>query len=102
VVVYVILGQNSSTHEGGLPLVVAFMPFALSMIVRWGILPRINDARKALPAFLVGLAMAESSCYFGLFLFPLHKLPLFGLALLGLAQLCPVFALRYYEDGPAA
>jgi hypothetical protein len=73
-------------------------PFVASVIVRWVVLPRMPSAPKALPVFVVGMAIAESSCFLGLFLFPAHKLELFALSVVGILQFAPHFARRYFSS----
>ena len=44
----------------------------------------------------VGIAIAESSCFLGLFLLPSHKFELFALSVIGIAQYAPFFARKYF------
>lgn len=72
-----------------------FVPFVVSSVIRWLVLPQIKSAQMALPLFIVGLAMAEATGVLGMFVFPVHKLGLFGLAVLGVLQYVPFFASSY-------
>jgi hypothetical protein len=74
---------------------VGFVPFGVSTLLRWLVLPRLRNATTALPVFVLGIAMAEFCCFLGLFIFPAHKQDLFLLCVLGLAQYVPVFAGRF-------
>ena len=78
---------------------VGFLPVLLSGAVRWSVLPMFKDAQKALPIFVLGIALAEMSCFLGLFIFPSHQLPLFIASVLGIFQFIPVFTGRYFENG---
>ncbi len=78
---------------------VALLPIAASGIVRWVILPRVTTAQTAWPLFILGIAFAESTTFFGLFLFPAHRQGLFIISALGIAQFVPIFASRFYS-GP--
>lgn len=81
-----------------LPWVIGAVPVFLSAILRWIVLPRFRDAVSALPIFLIGIALAEATCFLGLFLFPAHQRDLFILSVLGIAQFVPFFAQRYFEN----
>jgi hypothetical protein len=70
------------------------VPFLLSVVVRWAVLPRAANARLALPLFVVGIALAEASCFLGLFIFPAHRASLFYLSAAGIFQFIPTFASR--------
>ena len=73
-----------------------FAPFFVSTIIRWGVLPRVARAQAAFPLFIIGIAMAEASCFLGLFIFPAHQQELFMLSVLGIFQFVPCFARRYF------
>lgn len=75
---------------------VGIAPVALSVVIRWFVLPRAKSAQSAFPLFVIGIAMAEASCFFGLFLFPAHKQELFLLSVLGILQFVPFFARRFF------
>jgi hypothetical protein len=83
--------SNSSTWLAG------GVPFVISMIIRWGVLPRAWNAQTALALFVAGIAMAEMTCFLGLFLFPAHKQELFLVSVLGIFQFIPTFASRYFD-----
>ncbi len=72
------------------------VPVAISCVIRWIVLPTIRNGDAALILFLVGLGMAEATCFLGLFLFPIHQQELFILSFLGIFQFMPFFARRYY------
>jgi len=85
----------SATHGD---LVVRYFPigpFALSVLVRWLVLPRFTKRVKAFPIFIIGLAMAESTGITGIFLAPEFRQAYFVLSLLALAQFVPLFSARY-------
>jgi len=75
---------------------VGLAPVAFSAILRWLVLPRVQSAQAALPLFIMGIAMAEATCFLGLFIFPAHKQELFILSALGIFQFIPIFARRYF------
>lgn len=74
---------------------IALGPLFLSVVMRWVFVERTVQAQRALAFFILGIAMAESVCFIGLFLAPAHKLELFILSALGIAQFIPVFASRF-------
>jgi cytochrome bd-type quinol oxidase subunit 2 len=74
----------------------ALAPLAMSIIVRWLILPRVRIAQTALVFFIVGIAFAESVCFLGIFIFPAHKEQLLVCSLAGIFQFIPYYVGRYY------
>src|SRR5262245_58115770 len=65
---------------------IAVVPLGLSAVLRWGILPLMPNPQTALVVFLVGIALAESCCFLGVFIFPAHRLQLFVMSVLGIFQ----------------
>lgn len=97
-VVYFILGAKagSGTAEPNSALLaVPAMQLLASGALRWVVLPKMCEARKALPVFIVGMAMAEGACFSGLFLVPAYKQELFIASLLGVGQFLPLFAAKF-------
>ncbi len=74
-------------------------PLLVSMILRWNVIPRIGSATTLLPIMIVGIALAESATFIGIFLFPAHQWELFLGSLLCLAQFAPVYAARLFAEG---
>jgi hypothetical protein len=74
-------------------------PLTVSILIRWLVLPRIQNAQSALTLFVVGIATAESTCFLGLYIFPVHKQELFIASVLGIFQFIPYFAGRYFTQG---
>ncbi|MDB4385660.1 hypothetical protein N9023_01765 [Opitutaceae bacterium] len=68
------------------------IPLVFSTMIRWFVLPRFTEARRAFPIFIIGLAMAEGPGILGLFLFPGMETTYLILSLLIIAQYIPVFA----------
>jgi hypothetical protein len=99
-VIYFFLGQAQSFTPTDEPTLwqLAFLPVLISGAIRWSLLPQLNDATKALPCFIVGIALAEMSCFLGIFIFPSHKLPLFVASAAGIFQFIPIYAGRYYRE----
>jgi len=96
VFIYFKLGQSASaphSHEPS-PWQLGLLPALISGAIRWSIFPRIRNAQKALPLFIIGIALAEVSCFLGMFIFPSHKLPLFVASLIGIFQFIPYYAGR--------
>jgi hypothetical protein len=76
------------------------VPFLLSVALRWLILPRVTNVQLALPVFVGGIALAEASCFLGLFIFPAHRAQLFYLSAVGIFQYIPTFASRFCSGVP--
>ena len=100
---YFLLGRPGSpatppAEAAGSPLwMIALGPFSLSVVIRWLLLARAQDAQRALVLFMVGIAFAESVCFMGLFIAPAHKLELFILSALGILQYLPYYAGRFSD-----
>jgi hypothetical protein len=79
---------------------VGFVPLFVSIVLRWLVLPRCNDLRRAFPLFVLGLASAEACGLLGIFLGGPYRDDLFVLGLLGLGQYVPFFAKGFLEPKP--
>lgn len=58
----------ASALEPG-PWLAAILPFAASVLIRFAVLPRMKSGMVALPIFIVGIALAEFTCFLGIFIF---------------------------------
>src|SRR4051812_32325007 len=97
-IIYFFLGKFSSETPGStdsITWLVAIAPVLFSAVSRWIILPRVGSMVNALTLFIVGIALAEATCFLGIFIFPLHKLELFILSAFGIFQYVPYYAGRY-------
>lgn len=95
-VIYVQLGGRPPSPErqwSGFETVAVGL-IAISAVVRWLVLPRLQTAVQAFPLFIVGLALAEAPAFVGIFLSH-YAAELFVLSLLGMLQFAPFFARRY-------
>lgn len=92
--------KNSGTRAGALPLpwVVALAPFAVGMVIRFVVLPKVTSGTVAFPLFIVGLAMCEMPTHLGIFLFPEVKQELFAATVFGVAVFVPTFIKRFYTS----
>ena len=100
--IYNTLGKQigNTSHSDQFPWQIFAAPVFISMVVRWIVLPRINQAQMALVAFVLGIAFAESTCFMGLFIVPAHRADLFLLSVIGIFQFLPYYAGRFYRgDG---
>lgn len=98
-VIYFVIGKdpgNTAAPADSALWLAGFVPVAISAIIRWNVLPRIETATAALPMFIVGLSLAEMACFLGLFVFPAHRQELFGASIAGIFQFIPFFARRYF------
>lgn len=90
--------------ESALPfpaLLAVVPPFLASVIVRWLVLPRVaKQGPEAQLVFLViGMALAESLVFFGIFLFPADYLLFIVFAVIGMAQFIPLWAIPKRDHG---
>jgi hypothetical protein len=74
------------------------IPLGISAVIRWLILPRLQNAQSAFPVFIIGIAFAETCCFLGLFIFPPYKRELFIISVFGILQFVPIFASRFGRD----
>ena len=94
ITIYSILKSQVTAHDihpRGMVWLAGAIPVFLSVAVRWAVLPRLARFRTALACFIVGLALAEATCFQGVFIFPLHGEQLFAFGLAGMLQFAPVF-----------
>ncbi|MCM2273178.1 MAG: hypothetical protein NDI75_00060 [Candidatus Didemnitutus sp.] len=95
VVIHVVLLPRRAPAEQpwGLLENIACAQVALSAIIRWLVLPRIKEPRRAFPIFIVGMALAEGAAILGTFL-SAHATEFFVLGMAGMMQFVPFFAAR--------
>jgi hypothetical protein len=86
-----VAGENPLTGLSGLA------PLFVSIIIRWLVLPRFSDLKRAFPMFIAGLALAEACGLLGIFLGGVYKDDLFLLGVLGIIQYVPLFAKQYLQ-----
>ena len=95
---YIFLARTSPTGATSPGWPAALVPFFLGTVVRWAVLPRMENPQRAWAIFLVGMALEESLCFLGLFIFPARQLELAILSEIGMVQFIPVFAKRFRFD----
>lgn len=103
ILLYVFLGRGPvkpSPDQDVLKNLVGLVPLFVSIVIRWLVLPRFDSLRRALPLYIVGLALAESSGVLGLFLGGAYRDDLFVLGVLGVTQFVPLFARRMLQPKP--
>jgi flagellar basal body-associated protein FliL len=98
---YFFLHQKSPpAADGSNTWLAAFAPVAASLFIRWSLLPRVTVMQSALVLLILGVTLAESALFFGMFVFSAHQSELFLAALLGIAQHAPVYARRLVAPPP--
>jgi hypothetical protein len=103
VLIYLFLGRGpvKPAPAGDLLFNLAGMvPLFVSIVIRWLVLPRYTDLRRAFVLFIIGLALAEGCGILGIFLGGPYRDDLFLLGMLGIAQFVPFFAKKYLEPRP--
>jgi len=73
------------------------LPVLGAVVIRWNVLPRLKSVTPALPLMVVGIALAESAAFIGMFVFPAHQWELFIAAFVGVAQHAPVYAAALFS-----
>jgi F0F1-type ATP synthase membrane subunit c/vacuolar-type H+-ATPase subunit K len=79
---------------------IGLVPLFLSIVIRWLVLPRYHEGRRALPVFVVGLALADACGIIGMFLGGPYRDDFFVLGTLAILQFVPFYARRLYEPRP--
>ncbi len=77
----------------------ALIPVLISVVLRWTVLPTIEEPTKALSVMVIGIALAEATCFQGIFIFPSHQFPLFFASAAGIFQFIPIYVGRYFPAG---
>lgn len=103
--IYLMLGRGplptAPAAGNPFPHLVGLVPLFVSIVIRWLVLPRYaGSLAKALPMFIVGLALAETCGILGIFLGGPFRDDLFVLGVLGALQFIPVFARQLAEPKP--
>ncbi|MEA3208021.1 MAG: hypothetical protein QOE70_1078 [Chthoniobacter sp.] len=98
VFIYVFIGKTGSSTAANEPTFwpVGLFPVLISGVIRWSFLPTLKEGAKALPFFILGIALAEASCFLGIFIFPSHQTHLFVASALGIFQFIPFYFDRYF------
>lgn len=94
VVIYFFLGRGPvepATDGNVLFNLIGLVPLFVSIVIRWLVLPRFTDLKRALVPYIVGLALAEACGLLGIFLGGPYRDDLFALGVLGVAQFVPIF-----------
>lgn len=79
---------------------IGLVPLFISIVIRWLVLPRYGELRRAFPMFVIGLALAEGCGLLGIFLGGPYRDDVFLLGVLGLLQFAPWFARRLLDPAP--
>lgn len=82
------------------PWALSLVPVLFSIAVRWLWLPRTQQASQALAAMIVGIAFAEATTFFAIFLTPSKLNLLIAASFLGALQFAPFWASRFYSPQP--
>ncbi|HYC71558.1 MAG TPA: hypothetical protein VEB66_10155 [Opitutaceae bacterium] len=101
VAVYLLFAREreAAPRDGtGLTLAVsAVAPLLVSIVVRWLVLPKHTDARKALPLFIIGLATGEACGILGIFFGGPWADHFFALGLLAVVQYAPFLLPKLFQ-----
>ncbi|QTN31583.1 hypothetical protein HZ994_04335 [Akkermansiaceae bacterium] len=97
-------GIPEGTNEGETPMglvLVAMALAAVSMAIRFLLIPRIKDLAKLLPAMVVGLALAEAIGMIGMFVIPKNlpqtQIALFVTSVSAVLAYAPFYVLSLVE-----
>ena len=98
VMIYYFLGRGPAepAADGDILVnLIGLVPLFVSIVIRWLVLPRFTDLKRALVLYIVGLALAEACGLLGIFLGGPYRDDLFVLGVLGVAQFVPLFLGRH-------
>ena len=85
-----------------MPWGLALFPVLVSGILRWQVLPRLREKTHGFTCLIVGIAFAEATCFFAIFLARSHLDLLFGASVLGVLQWAPFYADRFFSSPSSA
>ncbi len=74
---------------------IGLVPLAVSVVIRWFVLPRCANMQVAFVAFITGISMAEGCGILAIFLGAAYRDEMFVLGVLGIAQFVPFYARRF-------
>jgi hypothetical protein len=100
ILLYSIYGRKPLPPPDGKDLLLnlaGVVPLFVSIIIRWLVLPRFGDLKRAFPMYIAGIALAEGCGILGLFLGGPYRDALWVLGVLGVTQFVPLFAHRLAE-----
>ncbi len=102
VLIYFTLGRGLSgskelLQEKMLTGLIGLVPLFVSVVIRWLVLPRFTDMKRAFVMFIVGLSLAEACGMLGIFLGGPYRDDLFVIGVFGIVQYIPIFAKNYVE-----
>ncbi len=96
-------GDNVEEPMAAFLWVLCFVPIAIATIIRWIMIPKLEEPQKKLVAMIAGLALSESPIFFSLFLigsdYPQNQIAVLIVAVLSLIQLAPSYLTAGYEKG---
>jgi len=76
---------------------IGVVPLFVSVVIRWLVLPRYTEMKRAFVMFIIGLALAETCGLLGVFFGGQYRDDLFLLGMFGIMQYVPIFARNYLE-----
>ncbi len=101
VLIYLVLGRGKPlpppSAEDPLQGLIGIVPLFVSIVIRWLVLPRATDPKRAFVLFVVGLALAEGCGLLGIFLGGPYRDSLFVLGVLGITQYAPFYAKKLFD-----
>ena len=102
VLIYLFLAQgkplpvNVPARES-LTGLIGVVPLFVSIVIRWLVLPRYTQERRALVLYIIGLALAEGCGLMGILLGGPYRDSLFVLGVMGVTQFVPFYARKFFD-----
>ncbi len=89
-------GDNAAAPMASWLWVLCLLPIILATIVRWWVIPRLQDQKQMLIALIVGLGLTDAPILFELFLigsdYPQNQIVVLMVAVFSLIQFAPIYA----------
>lgn len=100
--IYSFLGTHKMPPEeiDLLNVLIVFVPFTLSMVIRWVVLPRSTSYHQAFPMMIVGMALAEATLFIGIFFVSDLEVIAFILSIIGIATFIPFYMKKFFSQSP--
>ena len=87
-------GDRVDTHARPVDLFVLGLfavPLLMCTVIRWLVIPKLNNPMAILTPFIAGVALAESMTFYGIFLVPEFSSIFFYASVFAMAQFVPVY-----------
>ena len=106
-VIHFVVGGGFPSGENAMEPMAAWLwlaclaPLIAATLIRWIVLPKIEEQKKLLVAMIVGLALSEQPIFFSLFLigsdYPQNQIAVLFVSVVSLIQFAPSYGTPGYK-----